>query len=158
MIGCVQKILPLEPLNSYSPVVQWAKLGLMLILRFIIGLQSQIIDFKNAFSWEDIPSGGVVFVDIPRYFKSDVGQCGIVSRLKKSIYGQYEAACLWYENFINRLLYFSFMVIKVDPCMFLYKTVVFVVCVYGCLFWENLQSDIDSVIKSFKDDGPGYNW
>ena len=27
-----------------------------------------------------------------------------------------------------------------------------------CLFWERSQSEIDNVMKSFKEDGPSYNW
>ena len=57
-----QKRLSPEPLNSYSPLLQWATVRLMLILQCIIGLQSQIIDFTNACSWADIPSGETVFV------------------------------------------------------------------------------------------------
>ena len=38
------------------------------------------------------------------------------------------------------------------------NAVVFVVYVDDCLFWARSQSDIDNVMKSFKDDGPSYNW
>ena len=48
--GDAQKRLSPEPPNSYYPVVQWATVRLMLILQCIIGLQSQIIDFKNSFA------------------------------------------------------------------------------------------------------------
>ena len=41
--------------------------------------------------------------------------------------------------------------------LFMSKTVVCVVYVDGCLFWECSQSDIDNVMKYFKDDGPSYN-
>ena len=61
---------------------------LMLILRCIIGLQSQNIDFKNAFSQADIPSGEPVFIELPRDFKSDGEQGDVVLRLKKILYGQ----------------------------------------------------------------------
>ena len=39
--------------------------------------------------------------------------------------------------------------VKVDPCMFMSKTVICVVYVDDCLFWECSQSDIDNVMKSF---------
>ena len=48
--------------------------------------------------------------------------------------------------------------IKVDPCLFLYDTVIFVVYVDDCLFCARSQSDIDNVMKSFKEYGPSYNW
>ena len=49
-----------------------------------IGLQSQSIDFTNAFVKEYILSGDPVFIELSRYFKSDGGQCDVVIRLKKS--------------------------------------------------------------------------
>ena len=47
---------------------------LMLILQCILGLQSQSIDFTIAFAQTDIPSGEPVFIELPRYFKSDGGK------------------------------------------------------------------------------------
>ena len=54
----------------------------------IISFQSQSIDFTNAFAQADIPSGGPVFVELPRDFKSDGGQGDVVLRLKKILYVQ----------------------------------------------------------------------
>ena len=50
------------------------------------------------------------------------------------------------------------MMSKVDPCLFMSKTVICVVYVYDCLFWARSKSEIDNVMKSFKEDGPSYNW
>ena len=99
----------------------------MLILQCILGLQSQIIDFTNAFAQADIPSGDPVFIEIPRDFKSDGGQHDVVLKLNKSLYGQAEAARLFYEKLINGLLERGFLMSKVDSCLFMSKTVVFVV-------------------------------
>ena len=71
MRGDVQKRLSPEPLKYYSPVVQWDIVRLMLILQFIIGLNSQSINLINAFAQEDIPSGEIVFIEISRDFNSD---------------------------------------------------------------------------------------
>ena len=62
--GDIQKILYHKPLYSYSPVVQWATVRLMLILQYILGLQSQSIDFTNNFSQADIPSEKPVFIEL----------------------------------------------------------------------------------------------
>ena len=80
MRGDAQNILYPKPLNSYYPVVQWATVSLMLILQCILGLQSQSIDFKNAFAKADIPSGEPVFIELHRDFKSYGGQGDIVIR------------------------------------------------------------------------------
>ena len=50
------------------------------------------------------------------------------------------------------------MTSKLDPFLFMSKTVVFVVFVDDCLFWARSQSDTDNVMKSFKEDGNSYNW
>ena len=47
---------------------------------------------------------------------------------------------------------------KVDHCLFMSKTVICVVYVDDCLFWERSESEIDNVMKSFKEDGPSFNW
>ena len=55
--GDIHNRLSPKPLNLYSPVVQWATVRLMLILQCILGLQSQSIDFTNAFAQADILFG-----------------------------------------------------------------------------------------------------
>ena len=63
--GDIQKILSHKPLNSYYPMVQRATVMLMLILQYIIGLQSQSIDFTDAFDQADIPSGEKILIELP---------------------------------------------------------------------------------------------
>ena len=46
---------------------------------------------------------------------------------------------------------------KMDPCLFMSRTAVCVVYVDYCLYWTRSQSDIDNVMKYFKEDGPSYN-
>ena len=96
--GYSQKILYPETLKSYSTVVQWFIVRFMLDFRYVLSLQSQSIDFANAFSQANISSGGTVFVEITMDFNSDGGQCDVVIILKESMYGQSEATLLWYEK------------------------------------------------------------
>ena len=71
----------------------------------------------------------------PENFKSDGGQHDVVIKLKKSLYGKAEAARLWYEKLRNGLLERGFVMRKVDPCLFMSKTVICVIYVDDCLFW-----------------------
>ena len=79
--------------------------------------------------------------------KSDEGQHDVVLKLKKSLYGQSKSARLWYEKLRNGLLERGFVTSKVKPCLFISKTVIFVVYVDDCLFWARSQSDIDNVMN-----------
>ena len=130
----------------------------MLILHCILVLQSQSIDFTHVFTQADIPSGDPAFIELPRYFNSDGGQHDVVLKLKKIHYGQAQAARLWYEKFRNGLLERSFVMSKVGLWLLMSKTLICVVYVNDCLFWARSQSNIDNVMKSFKDNGPSYNW
>ena len=154
MRGDVQKRMSPKPLKSYSTVVKWATVRLRLILKCILGFQSQSIDFTNAFSQSDIPIGEPVFIELTRDFTSDVGQGDVVLILKKSLYGQAEAAHLCYEQLRNGLLKRGFVMSKVDTCLFMSKNVTSVVYVDGCIFWSCSQYEIDNVMKSVKEYGP----
>ena len=92
------------------------------------------------------------------YFKSDGGQDNAVLKLNKSLYGQDEAARLWYEKLQNGFLDRSFLMSKMYHCLFMSKTFICVIYVDDFLFWERSQSDIDNVMMSFKEYGPSYNW
>ena len=137
-------------MKYYSPVVQWATMRLMLIFQCILGLQSQIIDFTNAFDQADVPSGAIIFVGITRYFKIDGGPFDIFIRSNKILYGQCEALCLWYENLWNGLLDFCYVVRKVYPFLIISNTVIFVVYVDNFLFFSPSKSDIDTVMNFSK--------
>ena len=46
----------------------------------------------------------------------------------------------------------QFLISKVDPYLSMSNTVICVVYVDYCLLWERSQSDIDNVMKYFKED------
>ena len=155
--GDIYNIISTELLNSYSPVVQLYTVRLMLIFQCIIGVQSQIIDFKNAFTQADITSGEPVLIELPRDLNSDGEQCDAVIRLKKSLYVQAEATRLWYENLRNGLLEHGYLVSKVDLCMLMSDSLICVVYVDDFLFCAHSQYYINTVMKYFKEDDFSYN-
>ena len=50
------------------------------------------------------------------------------------------------------------MMSKVDPCLFMSKTVIRVAYMDDYLFWARSKFDIDNIMKYFKEDGTSYNW
>ena len=63
--GDVHNRLSPEPLNSYSLVVQWSTVRLMLILYFILCLQSQSIEFTNNFLRQIFQVGNQSSLSLP---------------------------------------------------------------------------------------------
>ena len=47
---------------------------------------------------------------------------------------------------------------KVDPCMFMSKTVICVVYADDFLFLARSQYDTDNIKRYLKEDGTSYNW
>ena len=130
----------------------------MLIFQCILGFQSKSIDFTNDFAHANIPSGEPVFIELPRDLESDEGKHDVFLKLKKRLYGQSKAVHLWYKNLRNGFLERGFVMSKVDPCLFMYNTVICMVYVDDCLFWAPSKSEIDDIMKSLNEDGPSYNW
>ena len=97
MKGYFQKRLSTGTLNMYFLVVQWSTVRLMLIFLFIIGLNSQGIEFTDDFSWGNIPKGKQVLINFSRDLNRNREKCDLVIRLNKRINGLSEVACLWYE-------------------------------------------------------------
>ena len=126
---------------------------LVLIFQCILRFQSQSIDFINEFAQADIPSGEPAFIELPRDFKNGGWKHDAVLILKKILYGQAGYACIWNKNLRNGLSDCEFVTSKVDPWLFMSKTVICVVYVDDFLFWKRSQSNIGNVMKSFKEDG-----
>ena len=63
-----QSLLASEPFTSI-PRGASTLVGLMLIFQYILGLQSQSIDFTNSFAQADIPSGETILIELPREFQ-----------------------------------------------------------------------------------------
>ena len=74
----------------------------------------------------------------------------LLSDKRKILYGQAKSAHLWYEKLRNCMLESGFVMRKVDPCLFIYKTVICLVYVDDCIFWARSQSEIYNLMKSFK--------
>ena len=107
---------------------------LIFIFQCILGLHSQIIDFKNDFSQSDITRWEPVFIELLSDLKSDWGKHDVVLILKKILYGQAKDAYLWYEKLLNVFLDCAFVISKVDTWLSMSKTMICVVYVDDFLF------------------------
>ena len=75
--GCPEQDVSQTPeLIFYSGTVGHSNVDVD--FQYTLGLQSQSIDSANAFSQAYIPSGGPVFIELPREFNIDGGQGDVV--------------------------------------------------------------------------------
>ena len=71
---------------------------LVLILYFIVVLQSRYFDFTNSFDRAYITGGGGLFIEVTSYFMSNGGKYYVVIIFNKILYVQAKAALLCYET------------------------------------------------------------
>ena len=146
-----------EQLDTYSPVVQWSSVRLMLVLTVTMGMVTRAVDFSNAFAQADMPEGLNVYLEMPENFESCDGTDSVL-RLKKSLYGQLIAPRLWYEKLSTGLIARGFVKSTIDPCMFISKKVVVLAYVDDLIIYAMTEKPIDDLLESFKNDGDEYNW
>ena len=143
--------------ESFAPVISWHTIRLMLTLSCFLGLHTTCVDFSNAFAQADIPEGQHVYIQVPHGFENEFPKDSCL-KLNKSLYGQLDAARLWYEKLRDGLKARGLVPSKVDPCLFLSKKIIVICYVDDCLIFAKDQKDIDDLLESFKKDGDELNW
>ena len=93
-----------------------------MVLNFIMGLKNQATNFRNAFAQAKLKQP-VYLQPLSKESYSSWFQNPIL-RLNKILYGQAEAPRLWYDKLKEGLEKRGFTIIKVEPCMFISKTVI----------------------------------
>lgn len=153
--GDVQILKDGESMDTFSPVVSWVTVRLMLILTLILGLKTKQIDFSNAFAQADLEKP--VFVSLPRGFEAEGPD--MVLKLNKSLYGMCDAPKIFYLKLKKGMEDRGFTCLEnLDPCLFVKDDCIAFCYVDDMCFFFRDQSVFDSIIQSFKDDGDQYNW
>jgi Reverse transcriptase (RNA-dependent DNA polymerase) len=115
--------------DTFTPVVSWTKVQLMLILSAILDLKTQQVDYTAAFGHAPIDRGPNfdsltpeqqrrqgVYVNMLRGFS----QPGKVLRLKKSLYGLKQAPPTFFQHLRSKLESIGFQAATdVDSCLFI---------------------------------------
>ena len=69
--------------ETYSPVVSWSTVRMLLSLAVQLNLKTRACDINNAFLCSPMEEGQNVYVEMPRGYEQE----GKVYKLKKSLYG-----------------------------------------------------------------------
>lgn len=91
---CVRGDLQTEGVDyfdTYSPVVQWSTIRLLLIMSCILNLETKQVDFTLAFVHTKAEPGS--FIEMPKGFELE----GYVLELKRNLYGSCDAPLKFYE-------------------------------------------------------------
>ena len=139
-----QQIEGVDYFDSFSPVVQWSTIRLLLIMSIMLGLETVQVDYTLAFV--QAPAENNTFVEMPRMFEVE----GYVFELKKNLYGLSEAPknffCHLKKGLNDRGLKNSIH----DHCLFFNDKVMVICYVDDCIFLAKDKTDIDDLIEDLR--------
>ncbi len=133
-----------DAFDTYSPVVQWTTVRLLLILSIIFGFETKQVDFTLAFVQAKAEPG--TYIEMPRMFEKE----GYILELKRNLYGQRDSPIKFYEHLRAGLEERGFRASNFDPCLFYSDTVVILVYVDDCIQISRDAKHIDALIESLK--------
>lgn len=143
---CVRgdQMIDLNPFDTYSPVVSWSTIRLMLILSVILDLKTVQVDYTNAFVQAKAKPG--TFIEMPKLFERP----GYVLELKRNLYGQRDAPIRFFEHLKQGLEQRSLQQSEYDRCLFMSPQVIVLTYVDDCIFFSKSKTNIDKLIKDLQ--------
>ena len=141
-----QQIEGVDVFDTYAPVVSWITVRLLLVLSIIFTMQTQQVDYTNAFC--QAPLDQTVFVELPNGFEAP----NKVLLLKQSVYGLRQSPLNFYKHLRQGLESRGFVKSDYDDCLFMNGDIMVLFWVDDCIFYSNTNSAIDKLIDNLKDE------
>ncbi len=142
--GDVQK-QSIDYFDTYSPVVQWTTVHLLLIMPIILKLETKQVDFTFAFVQAKAEPG--TYIEMPKMFEED----GYILELNRNLYGQCHAPIKFHKHMrTGGLEQRGFKCSTFNPCLFKSSKVIILSYVDDCILFGREEKDIDEVIESLK--------
>jgi hypothetical protein len=138
--------------DTYSPVVSWTTVRLVMILALVLGWEMRSIDFILAYPQADVSSKNI-YMRLPkgtRLGKNHSGKAYL--RLIKNLYGLRDAGLTWFSHISKGLLDRGWRPSDVDPCLFTKGNVILVLYVDDAYLTGPDKTAIDKAIKSLQKD------
>jgi Reverse transcriptase (RNA-dependent DNA polymerase) len=135
--------------ETYSPVVRWSTIQLVLTLSITEDLWAWQIDFILAYPQDDIETE--IYLDLPigyeEFLAPNERRDDCILLLKKNVYGLNQAGRTWFQHLRSRLVDLGFTQNKHDHCMFSNWQTVIIVYVDDCLIWGKDKDEIIKVVE-----------
>ena len=135
--------------ESFSPVVQWSSVRVMLILSIVHGLHTRQVDYVNAFAQADQPSNKIIYMEFPPGYTNPTDDC--VLRLKKTLYGAVDSPLHFFRLLKSNLEACGFKQLEhIDPCVFVHPKMICLTYVDDCLWFSADEAAMDNLIARMK--------
>jgi transposase InsO family protein len=140
--------------ETWSPVVQWTTVRIMLIFSCILRLKSVQADITAAFVHAHLPANEQVYVHQPRgFYAPGTTSSSHVLRLKRALYGLKQAPRHFFNYLSEHLIKHGLHQSSFDPCLFIGSDIIVIVYVDDLLIYSRTDAPIDNLISQLKEDG-----
>jgi hypothetical protein len=147
--------------ETFSPVVAWSTVRMLLTLSEVYGWHARQIDFVLAFPQADVKTD--VFMQVPEKFVVDSNKKLVldehaphpskqdaVVKLIKNVYGLKDASKTWVDHLSKGLLDYGFIRSEVDPCLFVKGNLLFCLYVDDAICLTPNKDDADKLIADLE--------
>jgi hypothetical protein len=132
--------------DTFSPVVAWSTVRMMLILSIVMELKTKQVDFTLAFVQAKLDPG--TFIEMPRLFEQE----GMVLELKRNLYGGKDAGANFFFLLKEQLEKRGFRSSDTDACLFINDETGCIMLVYvdDCILFHKDEKVIDTMIADLE--------
>jgi len=135
--------------ETYSPVVNWMSVRLLLTICHLHKFDSQSIDFVLAFPQADLKVD--IYMALPQGIEVANGSESYVLKLNKNLYGLKQASHNWFLMLSNGLRDRGFEPSQVDPCVFYKEDMIVLVYVDDVIAVAKDGKMIDNLVDSLRE-------
>jgi hypothetical protein len=134
--------------ETYSPVVSWTTIRVLLILSVLLDLRTRAVDYVQAFPQAKLDESEAVYMQIPPGYKTTRKDTCL--KLKRNLYGLKQASYNWHNLLKSGLLKLGFQQSEHEPCLFLKDSIICIVYVDDTLFFAKDDAVIDHHISELR--------
>ena len=137
--------------ETYSPVVSWPVIRLILALAIIKRWHSKQIDYVQAFPQAKAEHDNI-YMEVPKGFDLSEGASpkDFVLHVRQNIYGSCQAGRVWNLFLTEKLEKAGLQQSKVDQCVFTYKRSIYILYTDDSILVGPCEKELDEIISLMK--------
>jgi hypothetical protein len=139
--------------QTYSPVVTWPSIRLMLTLVLMHHWHTRQIDYVQAYP--QAPIEREMYMEVPKGFviKDGDPEGDYVLQVHQNIYGQKQAGRVWNHFLVERLIQVGFVQSQHDPCVFYHGKSTYIIYTDDSILAGPDEQELDAIIQKMKNVG-----
>jgi Reverse transcriptase (RNA-dependent DNA polymerase) len=139
--------------QTYSPVVTWPSIRLLLTLTLVNKWATRQIDYIQAYPQAPIERN--MYMELPKGFQITDGDPDgdYVLQVHQNIYGQKQAGRVWNHYLVDHLQQVGFVQSEHDPCVFYKGKSIYILYTDDSILAGPDEQELDNIIQQMKDVG-----